>query len=58
MVKKELLDILACPVCNGDIEEFKKKDEEYLLCRKCNKLYPVRNDIPVMLIEESEEFKG
>jgi uncharacterized protein YbaR (Trm112 family) len=58
MVKKELLDILACPVCNGDIEEFKKKDEEYLLCRKCNKLYPVRNDIPVMLIKESEEFKG
>ena len=58
MVKKELLDILACPVCKGDIEVYKNKGEEYLLCRKCSKLYPVRNDIPVMLIEESEEFKG
>ncbi|MCK9225492.1 MAG: Trm112 family protein [Candidatus Muirbacterium halophilum] len=58
MVKKELLDILACPICKGDIEEYKKNNDEFLLCRKCNKMYAVRDDIPVMLIDEAIEFKG
>lgn len=58
MVRKELLDILACPVCKGDIEELSDNGREFLLCRKCRKMYPVKEDIPVMLIDEAEDFKG
>ncbi len=50
-IKKELLDILACPACPGDI----KYDEggNTLECVKCRRRYPIRDDIPVMLIDES-----
>ncbi len=49
MVDKELLDILACPVCKGDIFE----DKENLVCIKCKRRYPVREGIPIMLEEEA-----
>lgn len=44
-VDDELLGILACPVCNGDIEV----KNNYLRCKKCSTHYRVENDIPVML---------
>lgn len=49
MIDKKLLDILACPVCKGDI--FEDKDE--LVCVKCKRRYPVREGIPIMLEEEA-----
>ncbi len=50
-VDKELLDILACPKCKGDIQ---LKDEgDGLICNACNLIYPIRDDIPVMLIDEA-----
>lgn len=52
-LSKEILEILACPKCKGDIEEV--EDGKYLLCRVCKLKYPVRDGIPVMLIEEAEE---
>ncbi len=50
-VSKELLDILACPQCKGNIKLAEKKDG--LICEKCKLLYPIRDDIPVMLIDEA-----
>ena len=49
MIDKELLEILACPACKGDVV---LKDEK-IVCLKCNRKYPVKNGIPVMLIEEA-----
>lgn len=50
-VDSELMEILACPACKGDVEE---RDEK-IICLKCGKRYPIRDGIPVMLIEEAEE---
>lgn len=51
MVDTKLLDILACPACRGDVEYLAK--EELIVCVECAKKYPVKNGIPVMLVEES-----
>lgn len=50
MVDKELLNILACPACKGDV----KFESEKIVCVKCGLRYPVRDGIPVMLIDEAE----
>jgi len=50
-VKKELLDILACPKCKGDIHLNEKEDG--LVCDTCKLLYEIRDDIPIMLIDEA-----
>lgn len=50
MINKELLDVLACPACKGDVE----LKEERIVCKKCGKKYPVRNGIPIMLLNEAE----
>ena len=46
-----LLEILACPECKADIKV--TADEKGLKCVQCHRVYPIRDDIPVMLIEES-----
>ena len=50
MVKKELIEIMCCPECKGDVEE---KDGK-VVCLKCGRRYPIKDDIPIMLVEESE----
>lgn len=50
-ISKELLDILACPKCKGDIRLTEKEDG--LVCDSCKLLYPIKDDIPVMLIDEA-----
>jgi uncharacterized protein YbaR (Trm112 family) len=51
-VDKELLDILVCPNCRGDVEYH--QDEQVIVCvGRCRYRYPVRDDIPVMLIDEA-----
>jgi len=55
-IKKELLEILACPKCKEDVELSKNGDS--LICRKCNLKYPIKDGIPVMLIEEAQPLKG
>jgi uncharacterized protein len=53
-VDKELLEILACPNCRGDVEY--REAEQVIECvGKCRYRYPVRDDIPVMLIDEAEK---
>jgi uncharacterized protein len=49
-VDKELLEILACPVDKAPVRE----EGDRLVCTKCGRRYPVRDGIPVMLIDEAE----
>ena len=55
MIGKELLEILACPKCKGPVALTAKKDG--LLCRSCRLVYEIRDDIPVMLIDEARELE-
>ncbi len=55
-VSKELLDILVCPKCKGDIRLTDKEDG--LVCEHCRLVYEIRDDIPIMLIEEAKSYKG
>ena len=50
MVDEVLLNILACPVCNSDLELQDKR----IVCKGCARKYPVKNGIPIMLKEEAE----
>ncbi|HSW40317.1 MAG TPA: Trm112 family protein [Acidobacteriota bacterium] len=50
-ISKELLDILACPLCK--VEVTLTPDGNGLKCAKCRRVYPIQNDIPVMLIDEA-----
>jgi uncharacterized protein YbaR (Trm112 family) len=50
MIDQKLLDILACPLCKTSVKE----DGDRLVCTQCGRRYPVRDGIPVMLIEEAE----
>ena len=51
-VSQELLEILVCPKCKGEIELTENKDG--LACRACRLLYEIRDDIPIMLIDEAK----
>ncbi|HZA60107.1 MAG TPA: Trm112 family protein [Actinomycetota bacterium] len=51
-IAKELLDILVCPNCRGDIE-YHEEENEIVCVGRCRYRYPVRDGIPVMLIEEA-----
>jgi uncharacterized protein YbaR (Trm112 family) len=50
-ISKELLEILVCPLCKAALEL--KQDENGLKCVQCKRVYPIRDDIPVMLIDEA-----
>ncbi len=50
-VDSELLQILACPKCKGEIRLTDRQDG--LACSACRLVYPIRNDIPIMLIDEA-----
>ncbi len=51
-IDKHLLDILACPVCKTEVKI--TRDKNGLKCTKCHRVYPIKDDIPVMLIDEAE----
>ncbi|MDY6855208.1 MAG: Trm112 family protein [Thermodesulfobacteriota bacterium] len=51
-ISKELLDILACPKCKGDI--YLNQEEDGLICDACQLKYEIKDDIPVMLIDEAK----
>ena len=51
MIDPELLEILACPQCKGDIRL--KDDESGLICDSCKLMYSIKDDIPIMLIDEA-----
>jgi uncharacterized protein YbaR (Trm112 family) len=55
MLDKRLLDLLVCPKCRGDLE-YKEKDD-LLICWRCRLAYPVKDDIPIMLVEEAKMYE-
>jgi hypothetical protein len=54
-ISKELLAILACPKCKGEIHLNEKEDG--LICDRCNLIYEIRDGFPIMLIDEARELK-
>lgn len=50
-LKKELINILACPKCKGKLSL--KPAEDGLACAKCAVVYPVKDDIPIMLVDQA-----
>jgi len=55
-VDKELLEILACPKCKGELEL--TKDQDGLICCACKLVYEIRDGIPIMLIDEAKPLDG
>ncbi|MDX2426671.1 MAG: Trm112 family protein [Cycloclasticus sp.] len=53
---KKLLDILACPACKSGLKYL--KEEQELVCMPCRLAYPVRDDIPIMLIDEARKLSS
>ena len=54
MIDEELLKIMCCPACHGDVIE----QESKIACLKCGRKYPIRDGIPVMLLDEAEMPEG
>ena len=50
-INPELLEILACPLCKEDVKL--TADKKGLKCVKCDRVYPIKDDIPIMIIEEA-----
>lgn len=57
-VDPELLAILACPKCKQPVELKKRGSKEFLVCvaKECRLAYPIRDDIPIMLIDEASPW--
>ena len=51
-VNPELLKILVCPLCKAELSLV--HNDEGLKCSECNRVYPIRDDIPVMLVPEAK----
>ena len=60
MVSQELLGILRCPSCVSQGPEAGHLDRagNWLICQECDRAYPIRDNIPVMLIEEGDRFRN
>lgn len=54
-ISKELLEILACPKCKGEVRLTSAEDG--LICDRCRLLYEIREDIPIMLIDEAKKIE-
>ena len=50
MIDPRLLEVLACPACKAEV----RLEGERIVCVRCGRRYPIRDDIPIMLIEEAE----
>lgn len=59
MVSQDLLAILRCPVCVHNEPEGGELDHQgnWLICQDCDRKYPIRDEIPVMLIDEGDRFR-
>lgn len=51
-ISQELLDILVCPLCKADVKL--TADGQGLKCGQCHRVYPIKDDIPVMLVDEAK----
>lgn len=55
MLDKELLKVLACPKCKGDVKY--SAERNVIVCEKCKVYYPIKEDIPIMLPEEAKPLE-
>jgi len=55
MISKELMDILVCPQCKGPVTI--KDEGDGIICRTCKLEYEIRDDIPVMLVDEAKPLE-
>ena len=55
-ISAPLLAILACPLCKADVKL--TADEKGLKCISCHRVYPIKDDIPVMIIDEASVEPG
>ena len=54
IISKELLQVLACPVCKKDVELVQYQQGSHgLKCVECRRIYPIREGIPIMLVDEA-----
>ena len=53
-ISKELMEIIACPQCKGEV--LLTGNHDALVCRACKLSYPIRDDIPIMLIDEAQRL--
>lgn len=51
MIAKDLLEILVCPACKQPLEH--RQNPESLKCAQCHRVYAVKDDIPIMLVDEA-----
>ncbi len=51
---EKLLDILACPECKGEL----KLKENWFICYKCRLKYPIKENIPILLVEEAHSLEN
>lgn len=50
VIDKDFLEILACPACKTSV----RQEDDWLVCQKCKRRYPIRDGIPIMLLEEAQ----
>ena len=58
MIDSVLLDLLVCPACGGESPLHADEAGGLLVCPQCRRGYPVRDGIPIMLIEEAVQTDG
>lgn len=51
MIDEKLLEILACPACKGPVQ----LQDDWIVCQECGRRYPIRDGIPIMLVDEAEQ---
>lgn len=54
MLDQKLLDILVCPKCKGELEYL--PNDNQLKCHACKLIYEIKDDVPIMLIDEAKPF--
>ncbi len=53
-INKKLIEVICCPVCRGNLKE--DENGKFLICNNCKIKYPVKDDIPVLIVDEGIGF--
>lgn len=54
-IDPQLLSIIVCPACHGQLSAASTEGSDELVCQGCGNAYPVRDDIPVLLVDEARK---
>ena len=54
-IDPQLLSIIVCPACHGALTASSEGEVDELVCQGCGNAYPVRDDIPVLLVDEARK---